>query len=331
MTKKYIFNAALTCFLFIVAPVEALEKTPLTRMAFGSCSSQKVKEQPLWGVIAKAQPQAFLWTGDVIYIDASSEDSMRGSYQKQLTNELYKKFLSIPGLKVFGVWDDNDYGLNNGGKEFKLKKLSQQLFLDFLNEPKDSPRRKQEGIYASHVWGPVGTQVKIYLLDVRYHKTAVGDTDEHDILGAAQWAWLENEMKSSQAQLNIFVSGIQILPSEHIYEKWAQYPKAKEKLLNLIKKHPLQRPVFISGDRHIAEISRLPKKHYQGSQDLIEVTSSGMTHSWKDNPGEPNQLRDGELFKDLNFGWLEIEWKNPPQIKFQIKDKVGGVVREVRL
>lgn len=256
---------------------------------------------------------------------------MRQSYQQQLTNEDYKKFIKTPSLKVMGVWDDNDYGLNNGGREFKFKKISQQLFLDFLGEPKDSPRRKQEGVYSSFVWGPKGQQVKFFLLDVRYHKTEMGEKDEHDILGSAQWAWLESEIKSSQAQLNIFVSGIQILPSEHRYEKWAQYPKAKEKLLGLIKKYPLQTPVFISGDRHIAEISKLPKAKYQGTHDLIEVTSSGMTHSWSDNPGEVNALREGELYKELNFGWLEIEWTSPPKFKFQIKDKAGTVVREVRL
>lgn len=56
-----------------------------------------------------------------------------------------------------------------------------------------------------------------------------------------------------------------------------------------------------------------------------------MTHSWSDSPGEVNVLREGELYKELNFGWLEIEWTSPPKFKFQIKDKTGAVLREVRL
>jgi alkaline phosphatase D len=33
--------------------------------------------------------------------------------------------------------DDHDYGKNDGGAEYPNKQGSQQLFLDFLDEPKD--------------------------------------------------------------------------------------------------------------------------------------------------------------------------------------------------
>jgi hypothetical protein len=69
---------------------------------------------------------------------------------------------------------------------------SQQLFLDFLDEPLDSPRRLQKGVYTSHTIhfnsvSGVNTsssprKVTIILLDVRYHKTPywyVFDTHRH--------------------------------------------------------------------------------------------------------------------------------------------------------
>lgn len=37
--------------------------------------------------------------------------------------------------KIIGVWDDHDYGLNNGNKYFKRKELVRDIFLDFLDEP----------------------------------------------------------------------------------------------------------------------------------------------------------------------------------------------------
>lgn len=43
-------------------------------------------------------------------------------------------------LQVIGTWDDHDYGLNDAGKEFMGKNMTQKLLMDFLDEPEDSPR-----------------------------------------------------------------------------------------------------------------------------------------------------------------------------------------------
>ncbi|XP_065869519.1 uncharacterized protein [Euphorbia lathyris] len=61
--------------------------------------------------------------------------------------------------EVIGTWDDHDYGLNDAGKEFEGKVTNQRLLLDFLDEPQDSPRRKQEGVY-TYTFGPVNRQIK---------------------------------------------------------------------------------------------------------------------------------------------------------------------------
>ncbi|KAI4366238.1 hypothetical protein MLD38_022136 [Melastoma candidum] len=39
-----------------------------------------------------------------------------------------------------------------------------------VDEPIESPRRKQEGVYMSYTFGPSGRQVKVILLDTRYHR-----------------------------------------------------------------------------------------------------------------------------------------------------------------
>ena len=46
---------------------------------------------------------------------------------------------------MVGVWDDHDYGVNNGVKEFVLKDFTRKLFLDFIDEQLDSVRRLDEG------------------------------------------------------------------------------------------------------------------------------------------------------------------------------------------
>jgi hypothetical protein len=62
---------------------------------------------------------------------------------------------------------DHDYGVNDGDWTHKDRDVSQQILLQFLDEPADSPRWKQAGVYATYTWGPVGQRVRVILLDIR--------------------------------------------------------------------------------------------------------------------------------------------------------------------
>lgn len=57
------------------------------------------------------------------------------------------------------------------GRNTPKKKESQQLFLDFFEVPKDSPRRLQEGVFHSEIIGKPGQRVQIILLDTRYFRS----------------------------------------------------------------------------------------------------------------------------------------------------------------
>ena len=44
-------------------------------------------------------------------------------------------------VEVVGIWDDHDFGIDNGDMNFPHKNLTRELWLDFIDAPKDSPRR----------------------------------------------------------------------------------------------------------------------------------------------------------------------------------------------
>lgn len=73
----------------------------------------------------------------------------RYTLQKQQQN--HSRF--IAEVPVVGIWDDHDYGINDGDIHYKYKQQSQQKLLDFLDEPADSPRRQQEGAYTEYTIG----------------------------------------------------------------------------------------------------------------------------------------------------------------------------------
>lgn len=61
--------------------------------------------------------------------------------------------------------------------------------------------------------------------------------------------------------------------------------------------------IFISGDVHYSEISKLQP---EGLYPLYDVTSSGITQVWPDI--EQNRNRVGSAHSRNNFGMLEVEW-----------------------
>lgn len=297
---------------------------PLETIAFGSCSDEDVA-QPLWSPILESDPDLWIWLGDNIYADTEDMSLMWAKYEMQLAQPGYAELRER--VPLIGTWDDHDYGVNNGGKEYPMREESQQLLLDFLGVPKDSRRREREGAYASHSYGPEGQRVKVILLDVRYHRDPRGSNGT--MLGDEQWRWLESELRGSDAQVHLIGSGIQVLPVDHRHEKWANFPAERERLLSLIAAIRAPGVILLSGDRHIAEIMRLddPRIGYP----LYEVTSSGMTHSWED-ADEPNRFRLGELMTRLNFGTLEIEWEESPvELRLQVRDQRNSVVLEERM
>ena len=310
--------------LLLVSVLPAIASEPVERIAFGSCNKHD-SEQPMWQVIQQQEPDVWIWTGDIIYGDTEDMALLRSKYDAQKARPDYARFAST--CDVIGIYDDHDYGVNDGGKEYLKRAESQQLLLDFLDVPADAPRRAQDGAYGSHLYGSGDQQVRIMLLDARYHRDSPGENA--DVLGVDQWAWLEEQLTTTQARLNIIASGIQVLPTEHKYEKWANFPKARKRLLDLVRTSGARGVMFLSGDRHLAEISRLDSPSHE---PLYDVTSSGLTHSWTSFPGEPNGLRIGSVYHQLNFGLLTIDWRpEPAVVDLQILDIQGDVVRSERL
>lgn len=305
------------------------------RIAFGSCNKHTIKNV-LWDDVLFSNPDIWIWGGDIVYADTDQVALIREMYKAQKQIPEYKKLVnSIP---VIGTWDDHDYGLNDGGAEFRSKAASQQAFLDFLDVEKDSPLRNREGVYTSYDYSLSKGKIKIIVLDTRYFRSRLTESEDRSkryqpvdngegtILGIDQWKWLENELKSSKATFNVLVSSIQVLSGEHGFETWGNFPHEVVKLEQLIKNSGAKGVIVLSGDRHISEFSR---KTISGlSYPLIDFTSSGLTHVYSGFSGEPNQYRVGEVIADKNFGVLEIDLStNKVQMKI-VGDK-GQVYSEI--
>ena len=314
---KKITSFLLTLLLFSCASKSqhniTLQPSSNFIIAFGSCNDQN-RENNLWGDILKNKPNVWVWGGDNIYADTDDMQKMESDYLKVKASDGYKKILE--NTNVLGTWDDHDYGINDGGVEFIKKDTAQQLFLNFFNVATNDLRRKQQGIYHSRLFTVRDESIKIIVLDTRYFRTQLTKdpsgkkryipnlTNHGTILGETQWNWLENELKSSTATFNIIVTSIQFLSREHGWETWGTMPNEITKMQNLIVSSKAKGVLFISGDRHISEIS---KSDLDGlDYPLFDVTSSGLTHTYEDFISEPNQYRVSKVISKKNFGVLKF-------------------------
>jgi len=313
-------------------PVDTTQN--LAVIAFGSCNKQKIS-QNIFADIAANSPNLYIWLGDIIYADTTDMVALNAMYKKLKTNADYRQITKKS--QVIGIYDDHDYGVNDGGKEFPQKVASKKALLDFLDVPSNASVRKREGSYQSYVYGKGEQRIKIILLDTRYFRDSLEKDPtkqkrylpnyEGDILGEAQWRWLEKELRTPNANLTLLCSSIQMLPDEHPHEKWGNFPAARKRLLSLFAKAKPKNLLLLSGDRHMAEITKMD---LQGlPYTLFEFTSSGLTHI-RSGTDEINKYRVGDLIVKRNFGILKIHWvNNSPVVTMQVRGVQNELYQEV--
>ena len=125
-------------------------------------------------------------------------------------------------------------------------------------------------------------------------------------------------------------SGIQVIAEEQGYEKWANFPRARQRLFDLLAAIKPKPVMFISGDRHIAEVSKidLPGLDYP----LYDFTSSGLTHTWGMAWGEPNRYRVDSLIIRKNFGLIQLDMKSgKPIVTLEVRGVNDELLQQTRI
>jgi alkaline phosphatase D len=327
---KFSLSVVIIACSFITNAQVVTDKV-LTRVAFGSCSSQD-KDMPIWDTIAAQNPDLFIMLGDNIYGDTKDMNVLQAKYNKLGAKPGFQRLKQK--CPIIATWDDHDYGVNDGGKEYPMKEESKKIFLNFFNEPKESDRWKHEGIYTSYMFGPTGKKIQIIMLDLRTFRDSICLAGEGEdcvgeykkcedstktMLGAAQWAWLEKELQKP-ADYRIIGSSTQFLVDFNGWEAWVNLPYERERFINLLKKTRTSGAFFISGDLHYAELSKLKRN---GQPPIYDLTSSGLTHGH--NCAGENVNRIYGAYMSANFGMLTFNWGSTggPTMLMEIKGEKG--------
>lgn len=336
--------AALLSLLLSAAPAlsQQREERTITRIAFASCADQR-DPQPIWDAVFAYRPDLFLFIGDNVYGSAPREQLtaelpvLREAYRLASTQPHYHRLRSAANTMV--VWDDHDFGLNDGGADHPFKAEAKQLFLDFWHVPADDARRTREGVHHATIMGPPSQRVQVIMLDTRWWRSPLqranprgpygpyepSSDPKATLLGDAQWAWLAEELRKP-ADLRLVVSSIQLVADGHGWERWGNFPRERERFFRLITETNARGVIVLSGDRHIGGIYR---EEVAAPYPIMDVTASPVTRPFPSNR-EPGPNRVGAIYGMENFGAIDIDWWSR-ELTLSLRNEVGESVRRVIL
>jgi len=289
------------------------EDAPDLKFVFGSCAyvNEPQYDRPgkpyggdyeIFTSIYERHPDFMVWMGDNYYLREPDWNTRTGILKRIThTRSLPELQALLASVHHYAIWDDHDFGPDNSDRSFVHKDKTLEafkLFFPGLSYGIDG----QPGITSSFEWG----DAQFFMLDNRSFRTPEKrKTDYRTILGEEQLQWLIDALVYSKALFKFVVIGGQVLTPDTLAETYSIYPEEKEKFLSLIQKEGIKGVIFLSGDRHFSEISKLERK---GTYPLYDFTISAFTAGpSKPKDEKANILRvPGTLVLERNFAEMSI-------------------------
>lgn len=286
---------------------------PAFKLVTGSCSyvNEEVYDRPgepygggyeIFESIAASRPDVMLWLGDNVYLREVDFQSIHGYAHR------YSHMRALPEIQDllaacphYAIWDDHDFGPNDSDGSWLHKNWAKEAFEAFWANPTYGIPNRTEGIATAFRF----VDMDFFLLDNRYNRVNHGvKTISSEILGTDQVDWLVQALRNSRAPFKFVAIGGQVISDAAIYENMAQFPEERNTLLNRIDEEGIRGVIFLTGDRHNTELSRLelPKGGL-----VYDLTASPLTSGSYDHTDEPNHHRvDGSMVGVRNYAELSF-------------------------
>ena len=323
-------------FLFVLS-VNSYSNQEILTLGFGSCLHQD-RSMAILKTIEKKELDLFMFIGDNVYGDQEDGelDKLIRTYKQQYNN--LENFLKNVSTEF--IWDDHDFGINDGGSNYRYKDRAKELFLETWKIPSNDPRRLRDGLYFDKMIKKNGLKVHLIFLDNRSFKSEWKLTDEFNkegkeryvkdfdpektLLGKKQWQWLKDKL-NEDSDIKIILSSLQILSLGHGWESWDKLPLERERLFNLIDESNVSNLFILSGDRHRGGFYRFKTND---NNDIYEFTSSSLNLPIPFNTEEKGPLRIGSTYRKANFGVVRIF---EDKVVMELTSNKGKVVNSLNI
>lgn len=267
--------------------------------------------------IASSTPDVMLWLGDNTYLrpaDVSSEFGFSYRYSHTRLDENIQSLL--PLCANYAITDDHDYGPNNASGSYPYKNWALRVFNLYWPNPESGSHHPND---LTSYFNRNG--IDFFLLDNRSWREEPGDSSA--MLGKSQIDWLIENLKFSRTPFKMVAVGGQILNTVDRYENMARYSQERAYLLKRIEEERIKGVIFLTGDRHMTELSLVELGNDIKVYDLtISALTSKANTSSKD---EPNDNRvEGTMVNVNNYALLHFSGTyRKRELEIEILDKEG--------
>jgi len=251
--------------------------------------------------IHEKSPDFMMWLGDNTYLREVDWNSMSGILNR------YSHSRAVPEMQPllanthhYAIWDDHDFGPNDSDRSYHMKDSTLKAFNLFWANPTSGINGKP-GITTKFQWN----DCEFFLLDNRYYRTPNNrKTGDRFILGDEQIEWLIDNLAGSRASFKFVAVGGQVLNSAAKYENHATFPEERQKLIDLIHQEGIKNVIFLTGDRHHTELSKMA---IEGKPTIYDLTASPLTSGTHNPRDEGNVYQvDGSFIHEKNFATVNV-------------------------
>ena len=214
-------------------------------VAVGGCA-RVGSNGAVFDTIRELDPDLFIIDGDWNYANLVDDD--QGEFR-----EIYDHTLAIASqsalyraVPVAYVWDDHDYGGNNGDAASVTREAAMAVYRQFV--PHYPLASSSSPIYQAFTIG----RVRFLITDTRSARVP-GTT----MLGTEQLAWLERELLDADERyaLTVWVNPTPWVDTAATgSDTWGGFASERRELADFIADHDLDRIVMLSGDAHMVAI-----------------------------------------------------------------------------
>jgi alkaline phosphatase D len=286
----------------------------------GSCSyfNEPVYDRPgkpygndssIFNTMAQTPASFMIWLGDNWYtreVDYFSEWGLGYRASHDRATPILQNFWKA--MPHYAIWDDHDYGPNDGDRSYILKETSRKIFTNYWCNP--SAGENGQGIYTKITHG----DADFFLMDDRYFRSADNMQSEIDgqpnpfkrMWGPQQMEWLMNALVNSKATFKFIVTGSQTLNPASPFDCLQHFPAEFRELMSFLKEEKINGVLFLTGDRHHSEVIKWER---DGAYPLYDITSSPLTSGIGKVRGleEKNPARVANtLVEEQNFSKISI-------------------------
>lgn len=295
------------------------------RFAVVSCMDDALDgvQKQIWTELLSQEPDFILMVGDNTYADWAKGKSRPVTAIEQIweryaeTRERLAIFRAEKLMPIVATWDDHDFGKNDGDRTFAFKNESLSVFFAFFPQTRPGPGFRRGPGVASW-WSAFG--VNFALLDDRSFRSPNRlDIPDQTHFGVDQEEWLRGGLKEAKGPV-FLVSGDQFFGGYHGFESYeGSHPKSFKAQVDQWRASSRVPLVFVSGDRHLTEILKVPAEYL--GYPTFEITSSGVhakvfPEAFKKAPS-PMQLAG--MAGEYNYTLVEIMEARGHRLQLDVK------------